>query len=52
MPALNALAASVNQPHLAQAGFMRRADVLHDDRGDVARRERVEVERVFDGIFI
>jgi hypothetical protein len=46
---LNALAASVNQPHFAQAGFMRGTDVLLDDRCDVARRERMEIDRVFDG---
>lgn len=47
--ALNALAASVNQPHLAQACFVCRGHVLGDDGGDVARREGVEVDRVFDG---
>jgi hypothetical protein len=46
--ALNAFAASVNQPHFTQAGFVRGGDVLDDNRGHVARRERVEVERVFD----
>ena len=49
--ALNAFAASVNQPHLAQACFVRGGDVLGDDRCDVARREGVEVERAFDGTF-
>jgi hypothetical protein len=47
-PALNTFAASVNQPHFAKAGFMRGADVLDDDRRHVARRERVEIDRVFD----
>ena len=46
---LHAFAASVNQPHLTQARFMRSADVLLDDRRDVSRRERVEIDRVFDG---
>ena len=47
--ALHACAASVNQPHLAQASFVRGADVLDDNRRDVTRRERVEIDRVFDG---
>ena len=46
-PALNALAAPVNQTHLAQASFVSGADVLDDDRCNVARRERVEIDRVF-----
>ena len=46
--ALNALAASVDQPHFAEPGFVRGIDVLFDDGCDVARRERVEIERVFD----
>ena len=46
--ALNALAASVDQPHFAEPGFVRGTDVLLDDGCDVARRERVKVERVFD----
>ena len=50
-PSLNAFAASVNQTHLAQAGFMRGGDVLGDDRRHIARCERVEVERVFDRNF-
>ena len=48
-PALNTFAASVNQPHLAKAGFMRGADVLDDDRRNIARRERVKIDPVFDG---
>jgi hypothetical protein len=52
-PALNTFAASVNQPHFAKAGFMRGADVLDDDRRNVARRERVKIEsRSSMGIFI
>src|SRR3954471_23272463 len=46
--ALHAGAAAVNQANLAQPGTMRGADVLVDDRTDVARVEGVEVERVFD----
>ena len=46
--ALNAFAASVNQTHLTQAGFVRGGDVLLDDRRHVARRERMQVERAFD----
>ena len=45
-PALNTFAASVNQPHFAKAGFMRGADVLDDDRRNVARRERVTLDVV------
>ena len=45
---LDAFTASVNQPHFAQAGFMRGTDVLLDNRRNVARRERVEIERLFD----
>lgn len=46
--ALDAGAAAVNQANFAQAGGVRGADVLVDDRTDLARVERVEVERVFD----
>ena len=47
--ALHALAAAVNQPDLAQPGLVGRVDVFLDDRRDVARGERVQVERAFDG---
>ena len=47
--ALNALAAPVNQPDLTQPGLVRRVDVFLHHRRDVARRERMEVEMVFDG---
>lgn len=50
--ALDAFAATVNQPHLAQTCFVRGGDVLGDDRCDVARREGVEVERGFDWDFV
>ena len=49
---LHAFATPVNQPHLAQTGFMRRADVLDDDGGDVARCEGVEIDRRFDRNFL
>jgi hypothetical protein len=39
----------VNQPYVPQAGLVRRAQVLIDHGWDVPWRERVEVERVFDG---
>ena len=45
---LDALAAAVNQPDLTKTSFVRGVDVLLDDRRDVARRERVQVEVVFD----
>src|SRR5687768_7964082 len=37
--ALHALAASVDQSHLAEAGFVRGVDVLLDDRRNIAGRE-------------
>jgi hypothetical protein len=45
---LHALAAAVNQPDLTKTSFVCRADVLLDDRCDVAWRECVQVEVVFD----
>jgi len=47
--ALHALAASVNQAHLMEAGGVRRGDVFGDDRRDVAWSEGVKVQDVFDG---
>ena len=49
--ALHPFAASMNQSHFAQARFVRGRDVLLDDRRDVTWRERVEIDRVFDGNF-
>jgi len=49
--ALHAFAAPVNESHFTQARFVRGGDVLLDDRRDVTRRERVEIDRVFDGDF-
>src|ERR1041385_3771040 len=46
--ALDALAAPVNQAHLAQAAFPCGVDVLLDDRLDVAGGEGVQIERLFD----
>ena len=46
--ALHAAAASVNEPNLAQPGGVCLVDVLVDDRRDIARRKRVEIERAFD----
>lgn len=47
-PSLHTFSAPVNQPHFAEACFMRRGHVLGDDRRNVARCEGVEIERVFD----
>ena len=46
--ALDALAAAVNQPHLAQPGLVGRVDVFIDHGWDVARGERMQIERAFD----
>jgi hypothetical protein len=46
--ALHAAAAPVNEPYLAQAGGVCLVDVLLDDRRDIGRRKRVEIERAFD----
>ncbi len=45
---LHADSPPVNQPHLAKSPSRRLANVLLDDGGDVARRERVEIESLFD----
>src|SRR5881227_1970085 len=47
-PALDADAATVDQPHLREAARVRGLEVLGDDGRDVARRERVQVQRVLD----
>jgi hypothetical protein len=47
-PSLNASTATVHEPNLAQAGCMRRLNVLDDDRWHVPGSERMQVERVFD----
>jgi hypothetical protein len=46
--ALNARAAAVNQPNLAQSRTPRGADIFLDDRSNVSGEECVEVETVFD----
>jgi hypothetical protein len=46
--ALDALAASVDQPNLPKPGLVRGAQVFLDHRRDVPRRERVKIDRVFD----
>ena len=46
--ALDAFAASMNQSHFAQAGFVRRSDILLDDRCHIAWCEGMQVERIFD----
>jgi hypothetical protein len=46
-PALHAFAASVNEAHFAKPCFVRGRDVIGDDRRNVARREGMEVERIF-----
>lgn len=46
---LDAFAASMNEADLPEARLVRRADVLFDYGFDVAGREGVEIERLFDG---
>ena len=46
--ALDADAASVDQPDLAEPALPRSRQILLDDRHDVARRERVQIQRVLD----
>ena len=41
---LHAAASAVNQPDFAQAGGGSRVDVFVNDRWNVARRERVQIE--------
>jgi len=45
--ALDADAAAVNQAHFTQAGGMGRVHVFRNHRRNVARGERVQVERPF-----
>jgi hypothetical protein len=47
-PALNTLAASVNQSHLTKPSLVGGGYVLLDHGRDISWRKRVEVERVFD----
>ena len=46
--ALNASPAAMNEPQLAQACVVGGAHVLVDDRRDIARRERVEIDLALD----
>ena len=41
-------AAAVDQPDLGESPGVRRFQVVRDDRGDVARREGVKIERILD----
>lgn len=45
---LDAFAAPVNQPDLVEAFFLSLEQVLVDDARDVARREKVQVDRSLD----
>ena len=47
-PALHAAPAPVDEAHFAEAAPGGGVDVLADDRRDVARRERVEIQRILD----
>ena len=47
-PALDPLAAAMNEADLTEACVVCRIHVLFDDRLDVARREGVKIERAFD----
>ena len=46
--ALDAAAASVHEPQLAQPGLVRCAHVLLDDYRNVSRGESMEIEFCFD----
>ena len=45
---LHAAPAAVDQPHLVEAGLLGGLEVRLDDRGNLARCERMQVERVLD----
>ena len=47
-PSLHAYTAAMHDPHLAQTRSVCLAHVLFDDRGDIARREGVQIDRRFD----
>jgi len=47
--ALHAAAAAVHDPHFVESLLRRCVDVVADDRRDVARSERVQIELVLDG---
>ena len=46
---LDADAAAMDQPHLDEPSGVSGVEILGDDRGDVTRREGVQVERILDG---
>jgi len=46
--ALHAGAAAVNDSHLAQTRSVCLGDILLDHRGDIARRERMQIDSGFD----
>lgn len=48
-PALDACAASVNEPNFNKPSLVRGADVLLDHGGDIARSKGVQVKLRFDG---
>ena len=50
--ALDTLAASVNEPDLSESRCVSSTQILLNDVRDIARRERVEVEGVFDRDFV
>lgn len=47
--ALYAVSTPVDEPDLAEPGVSGRSDVFFDDRGNIARREGVQIEFSFDG---
>ena len=50
--ALDTLAAAVNEPYLLESRRVSGAHILLDNVRDIARRERMKVERVFDRDFV
>lgn len=48
-PALHPRSTAMHEPHFAQALRVCLVEVLFDDRRDVARSERVEVDLPLDG---
>ena len=47
--ALDADATAMDQPHFGEPSGVSGLEILGDDRGDVTRREGVQVERILDG---
>jgi hypothetical protein len=47
--ALHALAAAVNQPHLAKPCLVRGMQVVVHHRDHITRREGMKVDGIFDG---